>query len=652
MKINKSFLFIILIIIFGSCSNKPNGNSISSLGIYSDEESGILGRGLVSFDKNGDHTQISWRLLPEDPKDVSFNIYRKEIGGKHENYKLIGHTELTSYTDKKTLGKRYAYSVRPVTGGREGQSSRESIPLTPVGGKAALVLNLGQPHKQIRVVTGDLNGDGEPEFVVAYSGYQGVDPYETAWSKSEDTIKVAAFLPTGERLWVMDLGRGIEAGPDYQPMVVWDLDTDGRAEVILKTNKSEDPLNYEGERITVLDGMTGKIKKESKWPPVPWSTIRKTPGALSDVEKGIWSDYNNDSRNYLGIAHLDGKDPYLIAARGTYKAQKMWAFDKNMHRVWERDLGLDHYLAEGFPRHHVGLWKRMEKFWNIDDKTKHLWARVKNIPNIDQYRASHRLPIADINEDGKEEILWGERCIGEKGEDLWKIKERTPYPGHPDIVFAADILPSHKGKEIFYGREGGVGKSEKIGVCLADSQGNILWGHWGYHHIDTGWVGKIIADQEGMQCLAIDLVDKIEAKAGPWEMIKPLGLLWASDGKLIGNPPASFYESIPVDWDGDGIREIVFMKDGRIQKYGGPVIEKLTAPCLWGADLFGDHREEIVAAPGDGNVYVFFNTVVLVNTPRITPMGDRQYKNDLSRTAMQATVVPTEGGYIPRKSRR
>jgi hypothetical protein len=652
MKKIRFLLIIILIASVSSCTKKHSNKDISSDNVYSDENEAVLGRGIISYLSDLGHGLLSWRLLPDDPKGVSFNIFRKEIGDRDENYKWIARTDHTSHTDRDARGKRYAYAVRTFHQGKEGNFSRESIVLSSIGGKAALVFDIGQPYKQARVVTGDLNGDGEPEVVVAYSGYQNVDAYFGGWSKSEDTIKIAAFLPTGERLWTLDLGWGIEAGEDYQPMVVWDLDGDGRSEVILKTNKSSNPLDYEGERLTVLDGISGRIKSETKWPSLPWSPIRKKSVDLPNVPKGIWSDYNNDSRNYLAIAHLDGKDPYVVSARGTYKSQKIWVFDKNLHRAWERNLGLDHYNAIGYPGTPMGLWVRLSKFLNIDNKMEYLWARLTKRATLDLYRGTHSLPVSDINEDGKEEILWGERCIGEKGKDLWVIKERTNYPGHPDVVLAAHIVPSQKGKQIFFAREGGVGIHEKIGMYLADHQGKILWAHWGYHHIDQGWVSKIIADQEGLQCLGVDIVDKQESATEAWKLIEPVAFLWNSDGKLIGNPPASFYSSVPIDWDGDGVREIVFMDNGLIQKYGGPVMEKLSANILWGADLFGDHREEIVSAPGDGKIYIFSNMADVGTLPRVTPMADRQYKNDLSRTAMQASRIITEGGYIPRKSRR
>jgi len=619
---------VLLPAIMSSCSEMKVEKESSSENIYSDEGRAVLGRGVVSFLRNEDHVILSWRLLPEDPKAISFNVYRKEIGAGDETYRLIARTDRTSHTDPVAQGSRHVYAVRTVQEGKESEFSRESVALSSVGGKAALVFDLGLPYRQARVVTGDLNGDGEPEVVVSYSGYQNVDPYEKARSTSGDTIKVAAFLSSGKRLWTLDLGSGIESGLNYQPMVVWDLDGDGRAEVILKTNKSPDPLDYDGERITVLDGMSGQIKKEAKWPSL----------------KGLGSDYGNDSRNFLAIAHLDGKDPYVVAVRGIYKVQRMWAFDKNLNRVWERNLGLDHFFPSG-------LWERLIKFWNIDNKMKYLWARLKKTQKLDQYRGSHSLPVTDINEDGKEEILWGERCIGDKGTELWAIEENVPYSGHPDVVFPAKIVASQKGKQIFFGREGWGEKKEKIGVYLVDHRGKTLWANWGYRHIDRGWVGKIVPGKEGMQCLGIDILEKQWSKEGA-ELIEPTGFLWDSGGRLLWNPPPSWYYSFPVDWDGDGVREICIMEGGVVQKYGGKVMDKLSADCLWGADLFGDHREEIVAAPGDGKIYIFFHTGAADSTPRVTPIADRQYKNDLSRTAMHGFVIPTEGGFIPKKSKR
>jgi hypothetical protein len=104
--------------------------------------------------------------------------------------------------------------------------------------------------------------------------------------------------------------------------------------------------------------------------------------------------------------------------------------------------------------------------------------------------------------------------------------------------------------------------------------------------------------------------------------------------------------SFPADWDGDGVREIC-MRNGKVSRFNGPAIAQVDSNTIFGADLFGDHREEIVSAPAtDGKVYIYFNTAPLAAPPRLTPLADRQYRKDLSRTAMQHNLIPFESGTL------
>jgi hypothetical protein len=556
---------------------------------------------------------------------VSFDVYRRNLDKANDQLRFRSRTGGTFFIDDSLEREgRYEYVIRPWADGRDGEPSGHATVTASPTAPAALVFDVGEDYGFAQVVTGDLNGDGEPEVVIAYAKGKRVDPYSKAWKQSEGTIKVAAFLRTGERLWSKDLGSGIETGADYAPMIVWDIDGDGRAEVLLKTNKSRDRLDYHQEYLTVLDGETGRTRREAKWPSLD----------------GLPDDYNNNSRNYLAIAHLDGKNPYIIAARGLYKTQKIWAYDRDLHRVWERTIGNDMYWPEG--------WRdRWRRFWASDDKVGRLWFRITGRrprrARKDLDRGSHSLPITDIDDNGKEEILWGEHCIGEGGKDKWVVDDHMPYLGHPDIVFAAHVLPTRPGKQVYYVREGWSGrKSDSIGVLLVDNKGTTLWAHWGLTHVDGGWVAKIDARQTGLQLFGYDVEEK-EWTPGTATLRNVTPVVWSADGQLLSNPPSSWVLSFPVDWDGDGVREVA-LTDGDVQRYGGPVVASLGQGLLWGADLLGDQREEIVAAPGHGRVYIYFNTDSVANAPRITPLADRQYKNDLSRTAMEANVIPTEGG--------
>jgi rhamnogalacturonan endolyase len=607
------------LMLFGSfllvCSCENKGSNTVLRNPYPEEIRAKINRGLVSFPQDHERNFLSWRLLPSDPIPHEYYIWRKDTEKADAEAELIMTTSQTCFVDSGLeKGHTYAYGIQV-----HDKSRPESFQVQMTGtekkdGFNALTFNIGIDYKLARVVAGDLTGDGEFEVLIAYSKMKGIDPYKHAWMKSTDSIKIAAFRRNGERLWTFDLGTGIETGPAYAPIVIWDIDADGRDEVILKTNKSNDPLNYREERLTVLNGETGKIIREAEWPLV----------------KGHYADdYDNNSRNYIAVAHSDGKNPSIIVGRGLYKTQVIWAYDSNLNKVWERVLGKD-------------IYNPIENKWLIKFKLGAIWSRLFK----DTYKGSHSLPIADVNEDGAEEILWGEHCIGPGGKDLWKVEDHQPYTGHPDIVFAADIIPAIKGKEIYYCREGWKGKEDNIGMLLVNSQGKTIWAHWGYTHIDGGWVSRVVPGADDPQCFGYDLSDK-KWTPGHAEYVGASQYLWSAEGKLISNPPASWVSgrSFPVDWEGDGIREIC-TKDGTMMRYNGEMLMKLGTRFLWGADLYGDYREEIVYAPNDGKVYILFNTEMMESPPKVTRIADRQYRNDLSRTAMQFEVIPTESGFI------
>ncbi|MGH7601300.1 MAG: hypothetical protein ACREOI_33495, partial [bacterium] len=152
-----------------------------------------------------------------------------------------------------------------------------------------------------------------------------------------------------------------------------------------------------------------------------------------------------------------------------------------------------------------------------------------------------------------------------------------------------------------------------------------------------------------MQCYAYDIGGKKISEHGV-KIDTVYQYVFTPEGKIIARP--SMHGSFPVDWDGDGVREIC-MRNGKVSRFNGPVIAKVDSNTIFGADLFGDHREEIVAAPAkDSSVYIYFNTSPLEAKPRITPLADRQYRNDVSRTAMQHNLIPFESGVLsPRVTR-
>jgi rhamnogalacturonan endolyase len=583
---------------------------------YAEEQNAVLGRGLVALPQGDDGIFLSWRLLPSDPEGAVFKIYRREQGDGLTHFEVIAETEVTSYVDGDlAIGRRYSYAVSANASDQEGDRS------TPVqvefmeGRQDYMAFDIGENYGQARVVTGDITGDGELEIVVQHSPNKNIDPWGKAWKKSEHSLRVTTFRRTGERMWSFDLGRGIESGAFYAPIVVWDVDADGRAEILLKTNKSDDRLNYDADRLTILNGETGKVKAEVPWPSA----------------EGLPDDYNSNSRNYIGIAHLDGVHPFIIVVRGLYMTQKIWAYDSELNRAWERKIG----------EYNVNPWLLKAARWDLANRVlRRLFGYNITQPKI--HRGSHNLPIADLNLDGREEILWGEHCLGEGGKDVWVVADHMPYNGHPDVVFPADIVPDIEGLEVFYGREGWAGPDDGIGVLLVDKDGKQLWAHWGYRHIDGGWAAKIIPGLAGMQLFAYDIRGKKFTDEGV-ALGNVEGYLWASNGDL--KETNDWYWSFPLDWDGDGIDEI-FTRDGMIKRHDGTLISTFSAGGLWAADIFGDHRDELVLASGGSTIHIVFNTSPLKTQPRLTALADRKYRNDLSRTAMGDSTPPGESGVI------
>jgi hypothetical protein len=576
--------------LFFACQTEKIAHHPKNYESFNDEQAHRLGRGLIAL-PTPRGVFLSWRQLPDDSSGAIYTVFRRPLETSAGRSRLIKQTKFTGFIDDSvTAGHRYVYEVKalPAKTANNFAATQVEVNVPPSSDPdiAALVFDVGRPYLDAQLATGDLNGDGEREVVIKHTNNWDVDPSPAAWQKSQDTYKVAAFLANGKRLWTIDLGWGIEAGVFYSPLVIWDIDADGRAEVLIKMNKSGDPKDYNSDRLAILDGETGAIKNEAPWPNA----------------EGLGGDYNSDSRNYIAVAHLDGKNPYIVVARGLYENQRLFCYDGKLQKVWER------VIADGT-------------------------------------HSSHSLTIADVNDDGKEEIMWGEHCITEGGQDLWTIKDRMPYSGHPDIIYVAEVLPSNPGKEVYYCREGWYGqRHRRIGMMLANNQGEIIWAHWNYRHVDGGWVSKIIPNTEGMQCFAYDLGGGKKIDAHGVKVDTVYQYLFTAEGRVITRP--NMRGSFPVDWDGDGVREIC-LRNGDVSHFGGPVIAKVDSNTIFGADLFGDHREEIVAAPAqDGKVYILFNTAPLGMPPRLTPLADRQYRNDVSRTAMQHNLIPFESGVL------
>ena len=533
-----------------------------------------LDRGLTVLPAGANKVYLSWRLLADDPKDIAFNVYRRTGSTKTVPLSSAPVGKTTDFLDSSApAGKVSEYFVRPVVAGKEGASGR-SAQASPGEATGYRSVKLKGDYTFQKAGIADLDGDGRFDFVIKQPR-DNIDPWYKYWKRSPDTCKLEAYRANGDFLWRYDMGWAIERGIWYSPYVVWDFDGDGKAEISVKTGAG-DPRDAEGkvrggaEYLTILDGLTGKARARVDWP------ARK----LFTGSRG----YNYASRNQLGVAYLDGKTPSLIVERGTYNLIIVTAYEFHAGKLRE-------------------LWT-----WSNRKEPRKYWGQ-----------GAHWMHAADVDGDGRDEVVIGSAVIDDNGMSLW-----STGLGHPDHCYVGDLDPNRRGLEIYYGMET---RQARNGMCMVDAAtGRLLWGHDKptIHIHSSGLVSDIDPDQPGAECYSgeRDLKDK------RW--------LRNSRGKVLGTKDIGGLAPRAAYWDADPQRELI--RGGRIEKYNGSRLGKLPGRLVAIADVLGDWREElIVSVAGEMRIY---STTIPASDRRVCLMQDPIYRIDVAHAAMGYMQVP------------
>jgi rhamnogalacturonan endolyase len=554
-------------------------------------------RGLIALRKD-DGVYVAWRLLNTDAPDTAFHIWRSEGRGAPVKLTQAPHQKTTDWLDKTVATGEVHYWVVPVSGGKEGAPSEKVASGERQGGANYLSIPMPGPVQKVGVI--DLDGDGRHDFVVKHPAANGTDPCIACnyWKKSEDTYKIEARRSDGKRLWVHDMGRSIEMGIWYSPYVVWDFNGDGVPEVACKGSEGDhrDEKGLVGtgpEWVFILDGRTGKEITRAPWP----------------SRQGL-GDYNLFSRNQCGIAYLDGKTPALILARGTYTMMKCEA--------WQ---------LRG---------TNLEKLW--------AWTSLDEGVNASKYigQGAHTMHCADIDGDGRDEVILGACVLDDNGRGLWSTGR-----GHPDHAYLGDIDPLRPGLEIYYGHEF---KQPSNGMCLVDAKtGELLWGlnEPSTHIHSTGFCGDIDPNFPGMECWG----GESPASHTPGAPNPFNRFLFAASGELIAKHMyGDALQFFGAYWDADLQREIV--TGGKLVKYPTTdPVGRIEGSVVIVADILGDWREEVLTTIG--NEMRIYTTTIPARDRRVTLLQDRIYRNNVAHTTMGYIQGPTtsycldQSGVVP-----
>jgi rhamnogalacturonan endolyase len=533
-----------------------------------------LDRGLVALQREDGSVFLSWRLLAEDPEDISFRIDRVPVDNSSiTDWACLTKGQpcrLTNFVDKtpeKDTGKKANIYALYQYGSEKKPAALTTVVLTGRA-RAYVSIPLKGNYDFQKVGIGDLDGDGAYEYVIKQPNFN-TDPYQRPgyWKRSPTTYKLEAYRLDGTMMWRYDMGWAIEAGIWYSPWIVYDVDGDGKAEVYCKAGEG-DPREETGhvksgpEYLVKIDGETGQVVAKTDW-----------------LSRDGFSSYNYYCRNFLTVAYLDGKKPSLIMQRGTYNLIKMQALDKDFKRIW--------------------YWE------STQEKEKY------------RSQSAHGLITADVDGDGRDELVIGSAVLDDIGRGLW-----TSELGHPDACYVADIDPDNPGLEIFYGIEP---RRETDAICVLDARtGRKLWAHKEptRHVHGQGMIGDILADPPGM-----------EVFAGERDLKKRW--LYSAKGKLIEFHESGSLSPRAVWWDDDPQKEVVV--SGAIRDWGKDPIQSIKGRVIAVVDCLGDHREEVITSlKGELRIYT---TTIPASDRRVCLMQDHQYR--------LGVVAQTMGYYYP-----
>jgi rhamnogalacturonan endolyase len=569
--------------------------SVTSISVMAEKNVEDLDRGLIVIPATQGNA-ISWRTLISDAEKKGFDIYRngKKINKKpfkDANFYLDQDGKATDYYKVITENEHHHQSI----GARPWNAPYLSIPLNKP--KNDSIKGVVHSYSANDASVADLDGDGRYEIILKWDPTNAKDNSQSGYTGN---VFIDAYTLEGKQLWRIDLGKNIRAGAHYTQFIAYDFNGDGRAEIAMKTadgtidgrgniigNATADHRNSGGyilsgaEYLTMFDGLSGEALDTIDYIPAR--------GNVND-----WGDnYGNRVDRFLaGVAYFDGEKPSLFMARGYYTRAVVAAFE-----------------------------------W-VDNKFSQRWIFDTNNANGDEIvygQGAHSLSVADVDADGRDEIIYGAATIDDNGRALY-----STALGHGDALHVSDLDPTRPGMEIFMVHEcpscytkNGI----EYGVEMHDAAtGQILWNR----PSNAADIGRGVS---------ID-IDPNFAGNEQWAS---RGGLVAANGQLISEtpPPQMNFASW---WDGDLLREIL---DGNsIYKWDyenftsnkildGSLFSAISnngtkaTPAL-SADILGDWREEVIWRNADDTQLMIFSTKLPTQYRIPTLMQNPQYRTAIA----------------------
>ncbi|MDQ8184031.1 rhamnogalacturonan lyase [Pelagicoccus sp. SDUM812002] len=605
-----------------------------------------LDRGLAAVQTSDGKVFLSWRLLGTEPSHTAFNVYRNTVTseqptdwgayaarrGQSSGLEKLNEKPLTGPThfidDNPNLHLKTEYTVRAIV---DEEESGPSKPFTFAPGSQpqayfSIPLQTPDGYHANDASIGDLDGDGDLEIIIKQEGRA----QDNSRKGVTDPVFLQAYNLEGELLWQIDLGINIRAGAHYSQFMVYDLDGDGKAELACKTgdgtrdglgdaigDPEADHRNKDGyiiagpEYLSVFNGETGAVIDTVPYEPSRHPSI-ESPTA--NEMKEIWGDgYGNRMDRFLaGIAYLDGQHPSLIMCRGYYTRTVVVAWD----------------LEGG----------KLRRRWLFDSD-----ATPQNRPYRGQ--GDHSLSIADVDSDGKQEVIYGSMVLDDDGTGLYS----TGW-GHGDALHVSDLVPSNPGLEVFNIQE----RFDDQGMNMRDAAtGEAIFTVPSVKAANSG------GDKgEGPGRGNSVNIDPNHPGAESWAAGTGMTKVFNAEGEWIYDKPHGMPTNFAIWWDGDLQREL--LDQNFIVKFN-PETSSLdtlliahasssnngtkATPALSG-DVWGDWREEVIWRTRDSSELRIYTTTTPTKHRMPTLLHDPQYRVALAWQNVAYNQPPHPSFYL------
>ncbi|MGC3990468.1 MAG: autotransporter-associated beta strand repeat-containing protein [Chthoniobacteraceae bacterium] len=582
-----------------------------------------LGRGIIAIKSSSTQIYVGWRLLGNDPEDLAFNLYRSANGATAVKVNSTPLTATTDYLDTppNLSTTAYTYSVKTVLNGVEVADTWAN----PLSGPFTLAANA--PVRQYLSVpiqptpddasagvsyavkfcwVGDFDGDGEYDFVLDRTN-----------PNVEARQWLQAYKRDGTLLWQMNMGPNSVNHYNITPgssslgighgdnVTAYDLDGDGKAEVIVRTangvvfpdgttlTAANDTVQY----LSILDGMTGKEKARATIPN-PWPTVGQMNG-------------------HMGIVYADGLKPSVMWQSSNRNADQSF---NDIATAWDYRNGT------------------LTQRWS--------W------PFTGHTATAHQIRIADVDNDGKDEYVDIGHVVKADGSGQINAAMLNEVI-HGDRFHVTDIDPDRPGLETFLIQQNnGTGLAT---VYSAADKSKVIrkWYAGGVVDVGRGVVGDFDASVKGNEFFSTQPgvfnakgVQLYSTQPFPPETIwwgvpaatltteigstlaaKYLGREFiATVGSTAVSPAISWFDPKYPDSQ-SRIYSMYSENGGCYQAYGG-------RPQFWG-DILGDWREELLCVANDNSELRIYTTKIpdLAKTSGGTPfriytlMHNPQYRD-------------------------